>query len=403
MATPVITANLANPSTAHNPYVEKGSWVLSTAYAVDDVVSVGSGVFVCITAHTSTATDKPPTGASYTTYWNTLLSLTNTSIEEDLTPGTTETITVADGAHYYREADQSTYAITLGGSPGVGESITALLTLKTKGNTVTFPGSTLAPSVSLSTATNELDYLVVHNSYVGGAAQGWRVVQYDTTTETGTLPATGHTHTYLFEANANDSEGANNLTLTNGASIVGAPPNGALFESINSEYATAGAVLLVDPNSDHTVFFALPNVSTGSGSEDVIFGVGDAVQNDYYVIEQLGNGTLRVHYDRAGGAAISVDIPSGSLPTQDALYMAKREGNTVTLRCITNGVEQTGTYSTALTLDTSVVGARFKAGTYDLHFDDTVYCVVTYNRAVNSSEYASVRAWFQDVRGLTSV
>lgn len=47
----------------------RGEWEKNTAYAANDAVfSIGS-TFVCISAHLSKATNKPPTGESWRTYW----------------------------------------------------------------------------------------------------------------------------------------------------------------------------------------------------------------------------------------------------------------------------------------------------------------------------------------------
>jgi len=47
-----------------------GPWVTSTVYAVDDAVESGGGSYICISAHTSAASDEPGTGASWETFWD---------------------------------------------------------------------------------------------------------------------------------------------------------------------------------------------------------------------------------------------------------------------------------------------------------------------------------------------
>lgn len=51
----------------------RGAWALSTAYSVDDAVEHNGSSYICIAAHTSTASDEPGVGASWTTYWNLLV------------------------------------------------------------------------------------------------------------------------------------------------------------------------------------------------------------------------------------------------------------------------------------------------------------------------------------------
>jgi hypothetical protein len=48
----------------------QGAWVTATVYAVDDAVENGGGSFICISAHTSGATDEPDVGASWETKWD---------------------------------------------------------------------------------------------------------------------------------------------------------------------------------------------------------------------------------------------------------------------------------------------------------------------------------------------
>lgn len=51
----------------------QGSWAISTAYAVDDVVINDGESYTCVIAHTSSAGDEPGTGASWFSYWEPLL------------------------------------------------------------------------------------------------------------------------------------------------------------------------------------------------------------------------------------------------------------------------------------------------------------------------------------------
>ena len=45
------------------------AWATATSYAVDNAVMVGGVRYVCISAHSSTASDQPGVGASWDTYW----------------------------------------------------------------------------------------------------------------------------------------------------------------------------------------------------------------------------------------------------------------------------------------------------------------------------------------------
>lgn len=49
-----------------------GDWALSTAYAVNDAVANNGSSYICIQAHTSSATDEPGVGANTATYWDVL-------------------------------------------------------------------------------------------------------------------------------------------------------------------------------------------------------------------------------------------------------------------------------------------------------------------------------------------
>jgi hypothetical protein len=45
------------------------AWVISTAYALDDIVESGGNLYVCKVAHTSAATDEPGVGGTWETKW----------------------------------------------------------------------------------------------------------------------------------------------------------------------------------------------------------------------------------------------------------------------------------------------------------------------------------------------
>lgn len=50
----------------------QGAWATSTAYVVDDAIENDGSSYICISDHTSGATDEPGVGASWTTFWNLL-------------------------------------------------------------------------------------------------------------------------------------------------------------------------------------------------------------------------------------------------------------------------------------------------------------------------------------------
>lgn len=50
----------------------QGDWALSTAYALNDSVAHNGNSYICIQAHTSSATDEPGVGANTATYWGVL-------------------------------------------------------------------------------------------------------------------------------------------------------------------------------------------------------------------------------------------------------------------------------------------------------------------------------------------
>lgn len=50
----------------------QGDWALSTAYALNDSVANNGSSYICIEAHTSSATDEPGVGVNTATYWGVL-------------------------------------------------------------------------------------------------------------------------------------------------------------------------------------------------------------------------------------------------------------------------------------------------------------------------------------------
>ncbi len=51
-------------------YSWEGAWVITTAYIVNDTVENNGSGYVCISAHTSSASDEPGVGASWETFWD---------------------------------------------------------------------------------------------------------------------------------------------------------------------------------------------------------------------------------------------------------------------------------------------------------------------------------------------
>lgn len=70
----------------------EGDWTTSTAYIVHDAVSNNGSMYVCKSAHTSSASTEPGTGASWATYWDLSVSkgdtgATGTAGEDGVTSG----------------------------------------------------------------------------------------------------------------------------------------------------------------------------------------------------------------------------------------------------------------------------------------------------------------------------
>lgn len=53
-------------------YTDQGGWLITTGYVVDDLVNDTGVEYVCIVAHTSTATDRPGVGANWPDFWEVL-------------------------------------------------------------------------------------------------------------------------------------------------------------------------------------------------------------------------------------------------------------------------------------------------------------------------------------------
>ena len=53
-------------------YTDRGAWLITTPYVVDDLVADGGVDYVCIQGHTSTAADQPGVGANWEDYWEVL-------------------------------------------------------------------------------------------------------------------------------------------------------------------------------------------------------------------------------------------------------------------------------------------------------------------------------------------
>lgn len=84
----------------------EGSWTTSTAYALNDAVSNDGSSYICILAHTSSASDEPGVGGSWATYWDLAASKGDT--------GDTGATGVSQGLLFAFDAATS-------GDPGTGE------------------------------------------------------------------------------------------------------------------------------------------------------------------------------------------------------------------------------------------------------------------------------------------
>lgn len=399
MATPTVTANLGNPATAHNPYNERGAWLDATEYAVDDVTSVGGSAWVCIAGHTSSATSKPPTGATYTTFWNPILDINSSDVTVITSPGASWAPTLKNGEIYYLEGANPTDVAPVN-SPGTNTGIFVLIYVK-GGSGLTFGGATVSGNVALSTDPSIVDLIALSNVDLNGSPQGWRVMQLDSTAAANALPA-AITHEWLLTTDFTDSIGALNWTPVNAPAFVGSGDFGVSFVEASAQYATLASPF-VDPNGDFTVFFCLPDIRTPPDDFDVFIGIGDAAGNDYVVVWQPASGHLIAHLDDAGGATADLTITNGNLPATHALFMLRRAGTTWDFECITNGVSDSTTYATVLTVDSSALGARVKAGAYSLHADRVLLAVWSADSAMtNTADINAVRSYVQTTRGLSN-
>jgi hypothetical protein len=68
-------------------FVWQGPWVTATGYALNDVVENDGSVFICITAHTSAASDQPGWGATWETQWDLFASGADLSAQGTLGAG----------------------------------------------------------------------------------------------------------------------------------------------------------------------------------------------------------------------------------------------------------------------------------------------------------------------------
>ena len=50
----------------------RGSWAISTSYAVDDGIVHNDASYICTSAHTSAAGDEPLIGGLWASYWDVL-------------------------------------------------------------------------------------------------------------------------------------------------------------------------------------------------------------------------------------------------------------------------------------------------------------------------------------------
>ena len=58
-------------------YSDQGAWLITTVYAVDEMVSNGGTDYVCLVGHTAAAGDEPGVGADWADFWEILDSTTD--------------------------------------------------------------------------------------------------------------------------------------------------------------------------------------------------------------------------------------------------------------------------------------------------------------------------------------
>ena len=63
----------ASAASALGASTYEGPWVVSTAYALNDIVTSNGSAWICILAHTSASTDEPNIGVNEATYWETFV------------------------------------------------------------------------------------------------------------------------------------------------------------------------------------------------------------------------------------------------------------------------------------------------------------------------------------------
>ena len=325
-------------------------------------------------------------------------------------PGSTLTLTLTDGSsHLVTLSEDCT--ITLASSVADGTVEHAELDLDRQGYTVTWANLDQGEGdLDLSGAAGVVENLAVRVTYVSSAAY-FHAIQYGAAGAGTALPATGLQAVHRLESDAADSVNSNDLTLQASASIVGSGQHGLSLASASSQYASRASAI-IDPGADFTWVGAFANIDTAPGTDEAIVSWGSSSGGDPYLVLRWNvTGTLYAQAkDDTGANGSPASIAIGSLPADDMLVMLARNGSTLVLKCLSNGVTSNGTFPAGgMTCDQFALGCRMK-GTpaFDWFYNGgssrPILADAMWDRYVSgTTEQNQVRQWFIDDRGLSGV
>ena len=325
-------------------------------------------------------------------------------------PGSTLTLTLTDGSSHLVTLSEDC-AITLASSVADGTVEHAELDLDRQGYTVTWANLDQGEGdLDLSGAAGVVENLAVRVTYVSSAAY-FHAIQYGAAGAGTALPATGLQAVHRLESDATDSVNSNDLTLQASASIVGSGQHGLSLASASSQYASRASAI-IDPGADFTWVGAFANIDTAPGTDEAIVSWGSSSGGDPYLVLRWNvTGTLYAQAkDDTGANGSPASIAIGSLPADDMLVMLARNGSTLVLKCLSNGVTSNGTFPAGgMTCDQFALGCRMK-GTpaFDWFYNGgssrPILADAMWDRYVSgTTEQNQVRQWFIDDRGLSGV
>lgn len=167
-----------------NTTANLSAWITATSYTVDTSIYVGTAIYRCILAHTSSDTNKPSTGETWATYWvqSNVVEITTGYDEDDLfnikSAQSADTMylchnsykpkTLSRSSHY--KWALSDYGNTFGPFRSANTSATTMTASATSGNiTVTASTSTFTANMvgSLLKISHEVYGQLIH--YVTGS------------------------------------------------------------------------------------------------------------------------------------------------------------------------------------------------------------------------------------------